>query len=74
MIERIETDLTDMNYVPNNNQLGVAIAAKIKYAKKKKQLWIVPPGLGKSRIIAVIATIFKDKYDQLSRICIMFSS
>ena len=35
-MEKINRDLSDMKFVPNNNQLGVAIAAKIKFAKKRK--------------------------------------
>ena len=67
--------LTDMNYLPNNNQLGVSIAAVHKFAKYKRQFYLVPPGMGKSRIIAAFATIMSKAYKKdLTGIYIAFSS
>ena len=47
---------------PNANQLGVAIAAALDLeSKHKRQLWDVPPGLGKSRIIGALAVFLKTR-------------
>ena len=69
--------LGELNMSPNNNQLGVAVATRIifKGKSKKKVFIVVPPGQGKSRIIAAIATLFfKEKPDKLKKIHVIFSS
>ena len=67
--------LHDMNYEPNPIQLGVAITATLKFAKQKRQCWRVPPGLGKSRIIAAICVIMaKDCKKDLKSVYIAFPS
>jgi len=64
-----------MDYEPNNNQLGVAIAAALKFRSQKKQCWLVPSGMGKSRIIASIVTIFQSfPRSELKAVYVAFSS
>ena len=62
--------------MPNNSQIGVAIAAALMFGAHKRQCWRVPPGMGKSRIIAALAVIMHKKYKKkgLGKICIAFSS
>ena len=42
-----------IDYSLNNNQLGVSLAASFMLSAKvaQQQMWIVPGGLGKSRIL-----------------------
>ena len=64
-----------MQYTPNNNQLGVAIATALLFPKEKKQCWLVPAGMGKSRIIAAIVTIINKAFEnELKTVYIAFSS
>ena len=63
-----------MDKTANSNQLAVAIAATLHFSKHKRQLHIVPPGMGKSIIIAAFTTIIKKAYQkELSAIYIAFS-
>ena len=75
-VDGTKSYLYDMKCTPNPNQLAVAIAATLKFRREKKQCWRVPPGLGKSRIIATLATILHKAYKKegLKRIFIVFSS
>ena len=71
----VRANLVDMDCEPNSNQLGVAIAAALKFKKEKRQCWRVPPGMGKSRILAAFAVIMaKDYTRSLNAIYIAFSS
>ena len=64
-----------MDCEPNSNQLGVAIAAALMFKSQKRQCWRVPPGMGKSRILAAFAVIMaKDYTKSLKKIYIAFSS
>ena len=36
--------LTDIDFLPNNNQLAVALEAVRKINSKKRQLWQIAPG------------------------------
>ena len=66
--------LKDAGYAPNSNQLGVAIAGMHRFAKSKRQYWLVPSGMGKSRIIAAFATIIAKAYNKkITGIYIAFS-
>ena len=40
----VEKALQETDYAPNENQLGVSIAAALQFATYKRQLWIVGPG------------------------------
>ena len=73
-IKEIPTKLQEYDYEPNNNQLAVAIAIKLQFDRKRKMFVSVPPGKGKSRIIAALATLFMMERKDLSTIHIVFSS
>ena len=66
--------LRDLRYAPNVNQLGVAIAATLQFATKKRQFWQLPPSAGKSRAISAIVAIFHDVHPEVENIHIVFSS
>ena len=47
----------------------------MRISKQKRQCWVVPSGMGKSRVIAVIATILLKAFrKELKTIVIAFSS
>ena len=72
----VKTTVTnDMGYKPNSNQEGVAITSVDLLYKEKKQLWKVPPGMGKSWIILAIVVILRRATKRtFNKVCIAFSS
>ena len=61
-----------MSYGLNNNQIACAIAAV--YEKKKRRIFLtIPPGKGKSRVIAAIIA-YKAIYENMKDFTIMYSS
>ena len=75
MKDKALKNLIDAEFKPNNNQLGVAIAAIHKWVKEKFQFWKCPPGMGKSRIIAAFITIMCSEYNTaIKTVYIAFSS
>ena len=72
--ELVNAYLKDMEKEANSNQLALAISATLQFSKHKRQLYVVPPGMGKSIIIAAFTTIIKKAYSkELTAIYIAFS-
>jgi len=51
----VEAALKYFHYKPNATQLAVAVYAVGLYEKQERQLWQLPAGTGKSRVIAAAA-------------------
>ena len=66
--------LTDLDFLPNNNQLAVALEAVRKINSKKRQLWQIAPGQGKSRVIVTICAILNRIDPNLNEVFICFPS
>ena len=56
----------------NSNQLAVAIAAALTFNQHKRQLYVIPPGMGKSIIITAFATIMMRVLKRVDSIYIAF--
>ena len=70
---KAQISLAKSNFGPNNNQMAVAIAAFMLKSKSKKQIWLAPPGMGKSRMIAATIWLFAQQ-PKVDKILLVFSS
>ena len=69
--ERVNYDLGNINFVPNNNQFGCAVAALCD-KRKPRTIISVPTGKGKSRVIAAVVALAN--YDGEKAFTIVYSS
>ena len=69
----INMELKQIEYSLNNNQIACAIAALYEKKKNKQIFLTIPPGKGKSRVIAAIIA-YKAAYENQIDFTILFSS
>ena len=65
---------TDMDFLPNMNQRGVALTAIHRSQKGHKQFWLIAPGMGKTRVITSVAWLVTKKHRSVKDIYIVFAS
>ena len=61
--EFVQTTFKDIDLKPNSNQLGTAIVAAYSLNQCTRQFWIIPSGMGKTRVIASAIAIMHTKLD-----------
>ena len=66
--------MASVGQAPNNNQYAIAAHAASLVSKRTKtrQLYSVPPGMGKSRVASTLVYLCK-LMDGISRVCYFFS-
>ena len=71
-MDKLNLQFNAVNYNLNNNQMACVIGA-VKCKGKGRVFLTIPPGKGKSRVIAGIIA-YKSKFDFCKKFTIMFSS
>ena len=70
--EKVNYDLGNINFVPNNSQFGCAVAALCD-KRKPRSIISIPTGKGKSRVIAAVIALAVT-YDDEKAFTIVYSS
>lgn len=68
---------TDSELLPSKQQFAVALSAVYiaVYDKEKRQIWIIPPGCGKTRIICCVAMLYTEmKGRRCKKVLIIFAN
>ena len=63
--------LDGMKSPPNTKQFSIALAASRLIATVPRQMWHIPPGQGKSRVVASIALILLESKTNVKTIHIL---
>ena len=70
--DQINRELKSIDYSLNNNQIACAIAVLTNNAKHKRIFLTIPPGKGKSRVIAALIA-YKAAFEEWKKFTILFS-
>ena len=75
VIDDTRKQMSDIGVPANNNQLAIAYAAYAQLSKQRQQIYQVPAGHGKSRIIPAIARMiaYAEDLEEVPKVIVVYN-